>query len=371
MVNASKSPEKIKNRLKKAFRDLEEIKGVQQKGLRDLRKSFKVQVDRVVQQLSQHLLSDGVKSRFKSFSPEEAPDKDADWNEVEERFSSTLSRRFLEIVEQWEEENGVFSNTRLFLLEQLQNYFDEVEFKLQRVQSEATDDDSSNPRKLNFRVKLSAWQKATWNMTVIGCALWEVIESIRSLKFSDAYESVRRATSDVVQSLYKNLLSQFSEDLLADSVKKTLQPFVEDKLKDVNLYLDRTDARLQELIEADRKLYNQLTKRPARYGLVLEEVKEHWNQLAFFGLNDCVKKIDGEELEWKEETSSCLGRGAFGAVYKGTMIRDGEVRTDVAVKVWNMPLDPASAKEIMEEIKKLRYNCFIHALIIHLKKHSQ
>ena len=130
---------------------------------------------------------------------------------------------------------------------------------------------------------------------------------------------------------------------------------MEDNLKDAKFYLDRIEARLQELIEADRRLYEQLRKRPARfYQPVFHEVTQHRNQLAKFGLSEvCAVKIDREELEWKEEGSSCLGHGASSAVYQGTMKRDGEVK-NVALKVWNEARDAANAKEIMEEIKILR-----------------
>ena len=339
VVNASRSPEEIKKRLGKIFSHLKAIEKDQGKVIKDLRKTFGEQVDSVVHQLSQHLLSDDVKKCFTKWSKEDAPDEDArSWENVED----ALSRRFLEIVDQWEEENKVFSTTRTFLMEQFQNHFDNVEFRLQNIQSEATDD-NPNERKLTFRIKIELWQKIWWNVKNIGLGVW----------YSFNWDVINTFKS-VVKILYKDPLGDLSEHILSKSMKKELEIFVEDKLKDVKLYLERTDARLQELIEADRELFGQLTKQPARYRPVFDEVKQHWNQLAKFGLTEvCAVKIDGKELEWKEEASSCLGRGAFGAVYQGKMRRDGEVTT-VALKVWNEKLDAANAKEIMEETKNLR-----------------
>ena len=287
-VNASKSPEEIREKLGKIFNRLEEIEKDQRKKIRDLRESFRDQVNSAVHQLLQHLMT-----RFTNWSKEEASDEDGCRTEVEENVNAAFSKRFSEIVDQWEEENKVFSTTRTFLMEQFQDYLNNVEFKLQNVQSEAADDGSSNLNKVAFRIQLSSWQKQ-------------------------------------------------------------LKPFVEDQLKDVRLCLDRIEARLQELIKADRELYEQLSKRSARYQPLFHEAKQHRDQLAKFGLSEvCAVKIDLEELEWKKETSSCVGRGAFGAVYQGTMKRDGEVKI-VALKVWNEALDAANAKEIMEEIKNLR-----------------
>lgn len=110
-------------------------------------------------------------------------------------------------------------------------------------------------------------------------------------------------------------------------------------------------------LEGNQKDQDKVIKDPrqsARYQPLFYVAKQHRDQLAKFGLSEvCAVKIDREELEWKEEASSCLGRGAFGAVYQGTMRRDGEVTT-VALKVWDEALDAANAKEIMEEIKNLR-----------------
>ena len=355
MVNASRSPEEIREKLSKIFNRLEAIEKDQGKEITDLRQSFREQVKSVVDQLLQHLLSDDIKKRFTKWSKEDAPDEDGSWNEVVENVNAALSRRFLEIVDQWEEENKVFSTTCTFLTEQFQDYFNNVEFKLQNVQSEAADDGSSNPNKVAFRFKLSFWQKASWNIQTVtlGTVRW-AFSGVAYFNLEKVIKVVNDLASNIKKILYKDFLEDVSKDILSDSIKKNLKLLVEDKLKDVKLYLDRMEARLQELIEADRRLYEQLSKRSASYQPVFYEAKQHRDQLAKFGLSDvCAVKIDGKELEWKEEASSCLGRGAFGAVYQGKVRRDGEVTT-VALKVWNEALDAANAKEIMEEIKNLR-----------------
>ena len=355
VVNASKSPEEIKKRVGKTFSHLEAIEKDQGKVIKDLRKCFEEKVDSVVHQLALHLLSHDIKKCFTEWFKEEAPHKDASWEEVEEKANAAFSKRFLEIVDQWEQENKVFSTTCIFLMGQFQSYVNTVEFKLQNVQREAVDDDSSNPNKVVFRIQLSILQKAIWNIKNV--TLGVIGRIVRLWIKASIDENIKRdiQASDV-KLLYTDFLKAVSKSTLTDSIriKKKLKPFVEDKLKDFKFYLDRIEARVQELIEADRRLYEQL-KRPARfYQLVFHEVTQHRNQLAKFGLSEvCAVKIDREELEWREEGSSCLGRGASSAVYQGTMTRDGEVK-NVALKVWNEARDAANAKEIMEEIKNLR-----------------
>lgn len=359
VVKASKRPKTIK-RLAKPLNGLEAIEKDQGKVIKDLRKRFEVQVDSVVLQLARHLLSHDTKIRFREGLKEDAPDENASWKEIEENVNAAFNRRFLEIVDQWEEENKMFSTTSISLMEQFQNHFNDVEFKLENVQREAADDDSSNPYKVAFRIKVSLWQKAIWNMRKI-CLdvageffdLEMIIHLLLKAKTVVIFN--RDFLVSNVKLLYRELLEGVSEVTLTDNIKEKLKPFVEDKLKDVKLYLDRVEARLQELIEADRRLYEQVSKQPASHWLVFrDEVKQHRDQLAKFGLSEvCAVKIDREDLEWKEEGSSCLGRGSSGAVYQGKMKKDGEVKI-VALKVWNEALDAANAKEIMEEMKNLR-----------------
>ena len=97
----------------------------------------------------------------------------------------------------------------------------------------------------------------------------------------------------------------------------------------------------------------------------MDEGSQSRDELALFGIKDvCKVKINDDELEWKEEKSSLLGRGPFSAVYQGTMRRCGKVVT-VALKVCNEALNADKASEIMQEMKILRQVktfCFVTSL---------
>ena len=155
---------------------------------------------------------------------------------------------------------------------------------------------------------------------------------------------------------------------------------MEGKLHDVKDCLGQIKVRLPALIEADRELYSELYKQllvnltqqthsqeenKDRYQRILDEGSQSRDQLTLFGIKDvCTVKINHEELEWKEEMSSLLGRGPFSAVYQGTMRRCGKVVT-VALKVCNEALNADKASEIMQEMKILRQVktfCFVTSL---------
>lgn len=350
VVKASRSPEEIKEKLDKIVSRFEKIKKVQEKGIKDLRKMFNEKVDEIVERLLKHLSSKGVEERFISWSLDGTTAKRGSLTEVEEKVNTLLSSRLQEIVDQWEEETKVLANARLFLVQKFQNYYDGVEFQLQDLQSDATDVDSGKQRFLTFQI--SQFQKLEWVVKVFLYALGALLSFDLQSAYNEAYDWTNRV-------LYKNLLSDVSERNLARIRNKNqLKSFVNEILEDAKLYLDRIEVRLPEMIKADRDLYEQLMKEKtdrSRYQPLLHEVAQQRHQLAVLGLTEvCAIEIDREKLDWKEEKSSCLGHGPFGAVYQGTMRSDGVVTT-VAMKVWNEALDVNNSIEIMEEMKNLRY----------------
>ena len=351
VVNASRSPEEIKEKLDKIVCRLVEIEKDQGKVIKDLRKTFDDIVDSIVERLSENLSSKDVKERFTSWSLDEAPAEKSPWREVERNVSTLLSSRFQETVYLWEKETQAFANARLLLKEMFQNYYDDVDFQLQVLQSDATD---VEPGKQRFSFRISRIQKLEWIVKRFFYRVPFLAKLIITGDLTGAFDQAR----DLTQVLFKDLLAKVSvRNLAALTNNEKLKPFVEEKLKDAKSYLDTIETRLSEMIQADMVLYEQLMKEKteqSHYQPLFREVEQHRHQLALLGLTEvCAVQIDRKKLDWKEETSSCIGHGAFGAVYQGTMRSDGEVTT-VALKVWNEALDVNNAIKILEETKNLR-----------------
>lgn len=360
MVNASRSPEEIK-KLDNIVSRLAEIKKDHAgKVMKDLRKMFNDVVDDIVKGLSEHLSTKDVKERFTSWSLDEAPASKGPWTEVEGNVNTLLSSRFQEIVYRWEKETQAFANARLLLMQMFQNYYDDVEFQLQVLQSEATD---VEPGKRKFSFRISRIQKLEWIVKRIFYGV-PFLASLISGDLEDAFHKMEACdlTKSATQALYKGLLSKVSARILAAFTNnEELKQFVEEKLKDAKSYLDTIETLLPEMIQADMVLYKQRMKEEterSRYQPLLREVEQHLHQLTLLGLSEvCAVRIDHKKLDWKEEPSSCIDHGAFGAVYQGTMRSNGEVTT-VALKVWKEALDVNNAIKILEETKNLRYEEF-------------
>ena len=376
LVNASRTKEDINQRKEEIINRLEAMVKGQEKVIKDLQQSFDEQVNNILHRLSVFLSSEDVKARFALWSGNEFPDQyiSALTPEVEEKIATLLSSRFEEFVMQWEEEHNLFANARLSLVEKFKNCYDKAEFQRRNLLSDATagdlDPGVSNSKKFQFSIS----KKASMKMRILTFQVFNLVADSMDVKFiTERYGGSKIDFKDVISQASVKFLSSRRE-------KKQLRKFVEGKLHDVKDCLGQIKDRLPALIEADRELYSELYKQllvnltqqthsqeenKDRYQRILDEGSQSRDQLALFGIKDvCTVKINHEELEWKEEKSSLLGRGPFSAVYQGTMRRCGKVVT-VALKVCNEALNADKASEIMQEMKILRQVktfCFVTSL---------
>ena len=300
---------------------------------------FNKHVDDAVLQLSEYLSSEQVIARFTLWTQDEVPQLGL----LEKAFSS----RFLEVIVQWEEENKVLANTRVFLMQQFQKYCGDVEGRLQNLRTAATEDPSSI------------------------AAIFAMIRMLlRALFLSPPkpympmlrHIEIQFMPNGVHAGKHHTLMAILSRCYLDAAVNtRHLKELVQDQLKDLKLLLEQIEARLPELIQADKLLYKQLEadKRTQKeieqlYKPMWEEGCQHRGQLAVFGLTEvCPDEICLEEIDWKEDMSSCLGVGSFGAVYQGKRTRHGEVQI-VALKVCKEELDVNNASKMVDEVKLLR-----------------
>ena len=381
LEHASSTHEDINQKKERITHRLDAMKKGQKKVIKDLQASFKEQVDYVLYRLSEYLYSEDATARFTSWSVHEFPYQYISvlTPEVERNIATLLSSRFQEVVKHWEKENHVFANARLFLVEKFKNCYDEDELQRRNLLCDATGDlhpGASNSNKFQFPIS----RKASMKMRRYTFAVFNLVAALMDAKFSTELCDPLREGSKTVD--LKDVITQASVKFLSSlrREKRQLRKFVVDKLNDVKDCLSQIEVYLPALIEVDRELYSELygqllsnltqeahflEENKDRYKRIRDEGSQCRDQLALFGVkNVCTTKINHKELEWKEEKSSLLGSGSFGAVYQGKMRRYGEV-ANVALKVCNEALNADNASEIGREIKILRQVktfCFVTSL---------
>lgn len=109
-----------------------------------------------------------------------------------------------------------------------------------------------------FKFRFSSVQKFIWRIKNVAYGLTSYFQ----IRTSNLLRKGLKTVHGSVKYLYRDLLSRVSLDILAAGKdEKKLKPFVEGKLNEAKLFLDHLEARLPELIEADRQLYELLMKK--------------------------------------------------------------------------------------------------------------
>lgn len=366
MKNASKGREKVGKEIKAILSRLDSIDKQQNKVIKDLHEYLDERADGAMQELSKYISPGEVKERFTKWTLDEVPKAESPWEVTENQITKVLSNRIHEFIQQWEEDNRVLANARESLVRHFQEQYNLVEDQLRNLQGAVTSD--------NLDVQTICDPEASLTMTemvtiAVTSPIWFPI-GLAVLVLGAPFVGIM-AVKDKVQDTMRlkkyeedkcAFMAEISADYLAESIEEEkLREYVQDQFKEAVVCLKQIEARLPELIQADKLLYQQLTDETRSkkeiqdlYQPIVDEGSKLRGQLAVFGISE-VRAVDisTEVLEWKEDSSSQLGRGAIGAVYQGTMRTHGEVQT-VALKVCNEVLQAKNASKIMAEVELLR-----------------
>ena len=378
VMNAKRDRDKVAKKMERINNRLSAIESEQGKVVEDLRKHLKAKIDEAVQKLSIFLKSDEVKTRFISWNLDEVPEIEVSWQVTENNINKALQTRLKEIIEHWEEDERLFADARDSLLHNFQEQYDFVEGQIRNLQDSVTTDDpisvsEADPSEnFSMAVKFAigftspVWVPLTLIALVIGSPIVGII-SIKN-KIEDS-RRLRRYEKDRC-----SLMAERSVDYLNNATNESiLKVFVKSQLSEAKLCLKHIEARIPELIHADKMLYNQLRHETRShkeiqesYQPVLNRALEIRGQLALFGLREIrTADISSLELEWKADRSLLLGQGEFATVMEGKMKRHGEEQS-VALKIWNESLDINNASHVLAEASLLRYE-FLSLLSILLR----
>ena len=372
MKNASRDREKVHRKITEILTRLMVIEARESKVVEELNKYLKDRVDGAMWKLDNYLSSEEVKVRFTSWTLDEVPKVESSWEVTENEIMKLLSRRLREIIEQWEEDNQVFTSARESLVRHFQQRYKFVEEQLQNLQTAVTSDHVHVPQNVHLDEELTVgdkviigvtspiWLPLTLGLGVVAFVIGAPIVGVMAIKEKmDDRKKIRKYEADKCA-----FMAKLSAEYLDEAKNEvSLQTFVREQLEDAKLCLKQIEARIPELIQAGKMLCEQLVdeKRSQEeieesYQPIVNESSDLQGLLAVFGFTEvCANEISSEELEWREDTSHRLGCGAFGAVYKGTMRRRKAVQPVlVALKVFNETLDAKNASETMREVELLR-----------------
>ena len=347
---------------------MEVIENLQSIVLADLNGYLKDRVDGAMQKLSNYLSSEEVTAGFTSWTLDEVPKVESSWGETGNEIMKVISKRLRETIEQWNEDNQVFTSARESLVKYFQLQYKYVEEQLRDLQTALTSDHVQVLQNVPLNKELTVGKKVfigvaspIWlTLGVVTLVIGAPIVGVKAIKEKlENRMKIKKYEADKCA-----FMAKLSAEYLDEANNKVLlQTFVREQLEDAKLCLKQIEARIPELIQADKMLYENLIAETRSqeeiqesYQPIMNESSELRGHLAVFGVTEvCTNEISSEELEWKEDASHRLGCDAFGAVYKGTMRQHGAVQPVlVALKICNKAIDVTNASEITAEVELLR-----------------
>ncbi|XP_068736761.1 uncharacterized protein [Montipora capricornis] len=352
--NASKDkPEVFFKMMRKICDRLVGLDRWQTQEMEELERDFNTRVDGAIMELSKYLSTEEVKKRFTSWTLDDVPKAERFWEATENQMRKVLSARMRGIIEQWEEDNQVFSKARNSLLKRFQVHYNFVEEQLWNLQNVIAQKVGGTQLCLKEIVHI-IHMFFTGELFIV--AVFFFHDEIE--KAIVANKNIKTFKKDKCAFMAKASAEYLDELNLKDN---SVRQFVEEQLREAKLCLQDIKARIPQLIQADKMLCEQLydENRGKKeiieiYRPLLDNATEFRGNLAVFGFEDVFgEDVNRKTLDWKEDASHRLGSGASGVAYKGTMTKDQHAHP-VAMKVYSEALNPRNACEIIAEVELLR-----------------
>ena len=327
--------------------------------------------DNAVSLLSKNLKSPDVVGQFTSWALDDVPDAEESWVMTNHYIQKAFRKRLQDVIVSWEEDNHVFADARTSLVKYFQQRFSYVEGQLRYLESSVVDfvaDQAAiSETGLQSPGNLSVAEKVIVGVT---SPIWVpigLVALIVSVPVVGAKALVKKRENWTRMRKYKEdkcgFLAKASKEFLSEAAEdRSLRSYVMEQLKECQLCLRQVVARIPELIEADKWLCQRL-RQEIRLQKEIEEIYKPLYQrsldlrsnMALFNIQE-VHAIDisCDDLEWKDDTSSLLGRGKFASVYRGKRkVQNGE--QPVALKVKQDKLNSSNANAFLAETETLRY----------------
>ena len=281
VMNVERDRDKVAKKMERINNRLSAIESEQSKVVEDLRKHLKAKIEEAVQKLSIFLKSDEVRTRFTSWKLDEVPEIEVSWQITENNINKALQTRLREIIEHWEEDERVFTDARDSLLHYFQEQYDFVEGQIRNLQESVTTDDpisvsEADPSAESFSMAAKfaiGFTSPIWvPLSLIALVIGSPIVGIISIKnIVEDSRRLRRYEKDRC-----SLMAERSVDYVNNVTNESiLKVFVKSQLSEAKLCLKHIEARIPELIHADKMLYNQLRHETRSY----KEIQESYQPL--------------------------------------------------------------------------------------------
>jgi len=338
---------------------------------KELQDYLENKIDNAVSLLSKNLKSPDVVGQFTSWTLDDVPDAEESWVMTNHYIQKAFRKRLQDVIASWEEDHHVFADARTSLVKYFQQRFSYVEGQLRYLESSVVDfvadeaaisetgfqspDNFTVAEKVIVGVTSPFWVPIGLVALIVSAP---IVGAKALMKKRENWKKMKKYQEDKC-----GFLAKASKEFLREATEdRSLRSYVMEQLNECQVCLRQVVARIPELIEADKLLCQQL-----RDEIRLQKEIEYFykplyqrsldlrSNMALFDIQE-VRTIDisCDDLEWKDDRSSLLGRGKFASVYRGKLkVQNGE--QPVALKVKQDKLNSSNANAFLAETETLRY----------------
>ena len=375
------SREETKKKIERVIGRMEELRISQQLNFDELSQYQSKVLEQIIQKLAAYFNSDDTAKKFCTWSPSEAPESKATWQETKSEVLNCISERTHQFVQYWEDDEHEFARAQDLLIkycsEKLQVMEEEIReleedvifcnFELETPKHEVVT--PANPRqkpRRNVSETTPLWLRQGLASVIVGSPLDLFGAKLKkTLRYKSKLETYVDEPCDYLSRRSRKCLKVIA-------TQERLLPFINTQLADAVQFLKQIKNKIAKLLESDEQLYKQLledkrskTQIQEIYQPLDKEIESLTRELTVYNLKEMRKSdFTNDELEWDGNDISIIGSGSFSIVYKGALARKGEPQRKVALKVYTDPLTTSNVWYFVDEERALRCVLCMLALFV-------
>ncbi|XP_028400784.1 uncharacterized protein LOC114523921 [Dendronephthya gigantea] len=350
----------------------ERIERIEKQG-QEVRKSMETRVQYQTKVLNGKLVgyvdSTEFEEKLCTWDRSSSPPPGVDWETTKSNVKKAIDYKFKELLIQWEKNSHVYDEIHRKLLDEFLTRLNILEEELQGVdkamhsverQTDCTKNKSKIPTaaKVLFGATSPLWipfgvAGLVFGIPVLGAlAVRQKVDERRKL------DDYRTNPCDYLQKRSRKYLERLP--------KLHVLQYAQRQMEHTRTVLSKYADQLPILIEADRKLVKQLTNETRSdddvfklYDPIQKQSARIIDSIIPLGVELCPATVNANDLDWKEDSVTCLGEGEFSTVYKGKLNDAGGTESDiskmdVAVKLFTHPFDAPNTRFFLYEEVQIR-----------------
>jgi len=338
--------------------------------IQEIEDALSNQVKSLCEKITSYMTSDEVRRRFCTWEESDLPYTDdrhkTDATKIRETYSRCIEQRFLSFLYKWENKEQLFAKAYADLERQFHQSFYDLEKDIRDIDRVLVGDsrDQLTPCETRPMKKLVVMTLGIFMPVLIpvGLAAGVLFAPVLGYLLIDRQLRERQMINSRCQALTE-LSAQFLEASIIDEVIHHVRDNFSEEMTRITRVkrchqqlITRYEQRCKDLTRSEDDLRDKETLE--KNGPLYEKLQEMNEKLTFDALQSGIQvtyppcQINFRRLRYNAK--HILGRGSYGAVFKGQFAPPGHGRKDVAVKKLKEALCPSNVVTFLEEAAILK-----------------